>query len=251
MDVCEEIQMSSRISQVMFGIASSQTAGVFDAGVEEMPLAAPALGSLLPRQLQYKVLSDERLAGCLQNGDADALTVLFERHSPLLFAIARRILRNEAEAEDAVQQIFLDVFRSIQQFDSEKGEFKSWLLMFAYHRSFNRRRHLCATGFFSTDSLEDNLSEGVSGAVRSAGYLSIDASILIRQILGRLQPRQRRTIELTYYEGLTADEVAVRTGETVRVVRHNLYRGLQKLRGVLFIHSDVATTTPKKKVEQR
>jgi RNA polymerase sigma-70 factor (ECF subfamily) len=54
--------------------------------------------------------------------------------------------------------------------------------------------------------------------------------LLLKKALGTLQPRQQRTIELTYYEGLTAEEIAVRTGETVRVVRHNLYRGLEKLR---------------------
>jgi RNA polymerase sigma-70 factor (ECF subfamily) len=57
--------------------------------------------------------------------------------------------------------------------------------------------------------------------------------VLVEQILSHLQPRQRRTIELVYYEGLTADEVSLRTGETVRVVRHNLYRGLEKLRKAL------------------
>jgi RNA polymerase sigma-70 factor (ECF subfamily) len=56
------------------------------------------------------------------------------------------------------------------------------------------------------------------------------ASMLLKKALSHLQPRQQRTIELTYYEGLTADEIAARTGETVRVVRHNLYRGLERLR---------------------
>jgi RNA polymerase sigma-70 factor (ECF subfamily) len=64
-------------------------------------------------------------------GESDALTVLFERHSPLVFRIARRILRNDAEAEDTVQQVFLDVFRSAEQFEPEKGSFRFWLLMFA------------------------------------------------------------------------------------------------------------------------
>lgn len=49
-------------------------------------------------------------------------------------------MRDEADAEDVVQQIFLDVYRSIQQFDRDKGSFKIWLFMFAYHRTFNSRR---------------------------------------------------------------------------------------------------------------
>jgi RNA polymerase sigma-70 factor (ECF subfamily) len=61
-----------------------------------------------------------------------------------------------------------------------------------------------------------------------------------------IQPRQRRTIELIYYEGLTADEVAERTGESTRVVRHNLYRGLAKLRSVMQeAAADKKSSTPK------
>ena len=226
--------MSSRISRLDFGITPSHAGEVLDVGVNSLPVAPTSAGSLLLGHLRYKLLSDERLARCLQAGESDALTTLFERHSPLLFAIARRVLRNEAEAEDAVQQIFIDVFRSIEQFDPGKGEFKTWLLMFAYHRSFDRRRHLSAIGFFSTDSLEESFIDSLSESLRLTAYPSIEAGILIQEVLGQIELRQRRTIELVYYEGLTAEEVAARTGETVRVVRHNLYRGLEKLRKVLF-----------------
>jgi len=233
--------MSSRISRIVFGMASSRADGVLGARAESLSGSTPATESLLSERLRYPFLSDERLAQCLQNGEAEALTTLFERHSPLLFAIAKRILRNEAEAEDAVQQVFLDVFRSIHQFDPEKGKFKTWLLLFAYHRSLNRRRHLSTSGFFSTDSLDEKFLEIVPSEARFTSYPSIDAILLTRQILGLLQDRQRRTIELIYYEGLTADEVAARTGETVRVVRHNLYRGLAKLRATLDKRSSSAT----------
>jgi len=177
--------------------------------------------------LKQKFCSDEELADELQSGNADALAVLFRRHSPLLFGIALRILRNDTEAEDAVQQIFLDVFRSIHQFDAEKGTFKTWLLMFAYHRTFNRRRSQIANHFFDTDPLEESVSGLRAGESERS---TAENSILVAQVLRSLQPRQRRTIELVYYEGLTAEEISSRTGESVRVVRHNLYRGLDKLR---------------------
>ncbi len=115
---------------------------VSDAGIEANP-SGPSLIELL----RQRFLSDEALARDLQSGSADALTVLFERHASSLFRIARRILRNEAEAEDAVQQTFLDVFRSIQQFNPEKGGFKTWLLLFAYQRISNCRRSLAANRF--------------------------------------------------------------------------------------------------------
>ena len=179
------------------------------------------LFQLLPLALR----PDEELAQNLRQGDGDALEVLFERHNKLVYRIARRIVRNDAEAEDTVQQIFLDVFRSIDQFDSGKGPFKTWLLMFAYHRALNCRRSLMSRRFFSTERLEETTPE-----IIRAEQSNLQHSIFLKQALHSLKPQQRRTIEFTYFEGLTAEEIATRTGESVRVVRHNLYRGLDKMR---------------------
>jgi RNA polymerase sigma-70 factor (ECF subfamily) len=99
--------------------------------------------------------------------------------------------------------------------------------MFAYHRTFNSRRSQIANHFFDTDPLEESVS-GLRAPER--GRSTAENSILVAQVLRSLQPRQRRTIELVYYEGLTAEEISIKTGESVRVVRHNLYRGLDKLR---------------------
>jgi RNA polymerase sigma-70 factor (ECF subfamily) len=215
--------------RLVFGSLPPRAAGFDDRACEIGSLnlggAAPLLG-----RLHYALLSDEALVSRLQSGNADALTVLFERHGARLFGIARRILRNDAEAEDAIQQTFLDVFRSIQQFNPDKATFRTWLVMFAYQRIFNHRRSLTAHQVFKTDSLDELLPE-LHGKAESAQGLSMaEMGILIEQVLSRLQPHQRRTIELVYYEGLTAEEVAKHTGETVRVVRHNLYRGLETLR---------------------
>jgi len=204
--------------------------GAFGDSIDDGPATIPATELSLLSELRQRLLSDEALAENLQSGDADALTVLFERHGPRLLGVARRILRNNTEAEDAVQQIFLDIFRSIQQFDPEKGAFKTWLFMFGYHRIFNHRRSLAANRFFDTDSFDESLHGLPREPERSSSFSLAETAVLIEQALRSLQPRQRRTIELVYYEGLTAEEVSVRTGETVRVVRHNLYRGLEKVR---------------------
>ena len=198
-----------------------------EAEFERVSAAPPAAENSFLSAIKQRLCSDEELADQLQSGNADALAILFRRHSPLLFGIARRILRTDAEAEDAVQQIFLDVFRSIHQFDPEKGTFKTWLLMFAYHRTFNSRRSQIANRFFDTDPLDERFS-----ALRTPDRerSTVENSILVAQVLKSLPPRQRRTIELVYYEGLTAEEISSKTGESVRVVRHNLYRGLDKLR---------------------
>ncbi len=179
-------------------------------------------------ELLHSLRSDEDLAEALRAGNSDALTVLFKRHSRIVFGIARRILRHDAEAEDCVQQVFIDVFRSIDQFDPSKAPFKTWLVLFAYSRTLNRRRSLIAARVFRTESLDDLSPEPL--ACTAAIEAQLHDRLLLKKALGSLEPRQQRTIELTYFEGLTAEEIATRTGETVRVVRHNLYRGLEKLR---------------------
>jgi RNA polymerase sigma-70 factor (ECF subfamily) len=225
--------MSSRISRIAFDPPALGAEAIAESCVAGSRAAEPEWDASLFGQLRQRFWSDEELAGAMKDGNADALAVIFKRHSALVFAITRRILGNDAEAEDAVQQVFLDVFRAIGQFDPEKGSLKTWLLMFAYHRTFNRRRALRASRYFDTDSLDERGPELLCPDERTPKYSNAERRILVEQALRSLSPRQRRTIELVYFGGLTADEVSARTGETVRVVRHNLYRGLEKLRTLL------------------
>lgn len=181
----------------------------------------------------HKAYTDEDLAYQLANGHHDALTELFERYSQLVFGIARRMLKDDGEAEEALQQVFLDMFRAIHQFDSRKAPYKTWLLQFVYHRTINRKHHLEAKGFYSSEEFNEELLPMQMFEGRTLQLCSTELVHLVDQLLGTINDRQRRTIELTFYEGLTAEEIARETGETPTVVRHNLYRGLSKLRSAL------------------
>jgi RNA polymerase sigma-70 factor (ECF subfamily) len=183
--------------------------------------------------LKLKLNSDEELAAKLQRGNTEALTVLFERYSSLVFRHARRVLKSDTEAEDIVQQVFLDLLRSAQRFDNRRGSFKTWLLMFSYCQTVNRWRQLQSRHYYDSPSLEDIVPEIFKGVQQPSGLHTAEAICLVEQALSLIQPRQRITIELIYYEGLTPEEVAQRTGESVTVVHHNLYRGLDKMRTVL------------------
>jgi RNA polymerase sigma-70 factor (ECF subfamily) len=185
-----------------------------------------------PRGLRR--LGDTELVAALCAGCEDALAILFERHSCLIFRIARAILRDDGEAEDTVQQVFLDVFRAITQFNPERGSFKTWLLQFAYHRSINRREHLRANQLYNSVDLDELMpSELLDGTRRLVQFPPQEIARLVEQVMAMLKPSQRTVFELTYFEGLTAEEIATKTGESVSVVRHSLYRGLSKLRVVL------------------
>jgi RNA polymerase sigma-70 factor (ECF subfamily) len=212
-----------------------------------MPLSDEELAAVFLSPSRLRTLTDEDLMAALRMGCNDALAVLFERHSPLVFRIARAILRDDGEAEETVQRVFLDVFKAANQFNPDRGTFKTWLLQYAYHRSINRRQHLESNRFYSRDELDELALEKFS---YGAGHLLClppqEVVYLVEQVLATLESRQRRVIELTYFEGLTADEIATKTGDTASSVRHNLYRGLAKLRKVL-----QETSSSREKVAER
>src|SRR5271170_2606424 len=108
-----------------------------------------------PTFAKLKGLSDAELMVHLQAGCNDALAVLFDRYHRLVLSIALKIVRDPGEAEDVVQSVFLEIFRSVAQFDPAKGTTKVWVLQYAYHRAINRRQHLNARNFYSQTSIDE------------------------------------------------------------------------------------------------
>lgn len=181
---------------------------------------------------RLKTLSDVELAKALVDGCNDALAILFERYSRLVFHIARNILKDEGEAEETVQQVFFDLFRAIGQFRPERGSFKTWLLQFAYHRGIDRLQHLQANRFYNSEELDEVLIETTHPCCCVRQFEPLEINGFIQQMLERLKPRQRRVIELIFFEGLKPEEIALMLGRKVAGIRYDLYRGLSVLRQV-------------------
>jgi len=171
--------------------------------------------------------ADEDLIEHLKAGSDRALTILFDRYHRLVFHVALRIVRDPGEAEEVVQTVFLSIFRAAANFDRRKGMLRVWLLQYAYHRALHRKRHLISKNFYRWEALEAAMDLGAARAIWGDSRESVH---LVGQLLNRLTPRQRSAMELTYYDGLTAEEVAARLGESVHVIRHELHRGLSALR---------------------
>jgi RNA polymerase sigma-70 factor (ECF subfamily) len=172
-------------------------------------------------------VSDEELIVCVVAGRHDAVTVLFDRYHRLVFSVALRIVRDPGEAEEVVQTVFLDVFRAAANFDPKRGMLKVWILQYAYHRALHRKRHLIANHFYRWEELEAAIEVGMIRPLSSDIH---EVVRLAEQMLAKLKPRQRKIVEMTYYEGLTAEETAAKLGESVHAVRHHLHRGLTALR---------------------
>jgi RNA polymerase sigma-70 factor (ECF subfamily) len=176
-------------------------------------------------------MSDEEVLTEIAVGRQDAISVIFDRYGRLIFTIANRILRDSGEAEEIMQGVLIDVIRSARKFDRERGSAKVWLMQYAYHRSIRRKQQLESRHFYSGEVLESVTDEIVKQTPRPAlGLFPQERGRLIREAMQVVDEKRRKTIEMTFYEGLTAEEIATRTGESAVVVRHNLYRALAKLR---------------------
>jgi RNA polymerase sigma-70 factor (ECF subfamily) len=183
-----------------------------------------------PSFSDLKGLSDDELMAQLQTGRNDALTILFDRYHRLVLSIALKIVRDTGEAEDVMQSVFLEIFRSVAQFDPARGTTKVWILQYAYHRAINRRQHLNARNFYSQTDLEHIESRMPETASTLGRFTQNELQHLLRQGLATLSGAQKRVIELASSNGLSMKEIADKTGESVLNVRHHYYRGLQKLR---------------------
>jgi RNA polymerase sigma-70 factor (ECF subfamily) len=164
--------------------------------------------------------------------DSEALGLLFSRYARLVWTIGRRILRNNEEADDLLQDVFLLVRRRASVFDPSKGSVRSLLVQMCYQRAFSRRRDLARRCFyFDRDVTGDSVVASRSALPRyDEGLEAHFGRATLKRALEDLSAEQLETIHLCFFEGYTLEEIAVRLGLTYGNVRNHYYRGLAKLR---------------------
>ena len=192
---------------------------------EERPVA-----SVIP----ISELSDKLLLEQIQEGEKEALAVLFRRHAHAVRNVAYRILRNEAEADDLVQEVFLFLFRKAALFDASQGAARSWIFQVAYHRAFDRRRYLNSRHFYCNLDLDKTARHLADPRDELPFHELSMEGILGKQLMARfnarLTPEQQETIRLFFFEGHALKEIAELTGRSLVNVRQHYYRGLARLR---------------------
>jgi RNA polymerase sigma-70 factor (ECF subfamily) len=188
---------------------------------------------------ELKRLSGEELITYVKAGHQDAFAILFERYHRLVLEIALKVLRNRAEAEDLAQSVFFEIFQVAAQYDPERGSIKTWIAQYAYHRSLSRRRYLNVRAAFSEQELNDSVERELAATPRSIeSFSEQETKRLVEQGLCMLNQPQRETLMLAFFEGLSMTEMARRRRESVANVRHHYYRGLKKLRTLLYGSSE-------------
>jgi RNA polymerase sigma-70 factor (ECF subfamily) len=180
----------------------------------------------MPRDLAH--LSDEALVALVARSDEVALAELYDRFGRVAYGLARRILRDDALAEDAVQEGFLAAWRSAPRFVPERAKASTWLLTLVHRRAVDlvrreeRRR---------TDMLDER-AEIAEASSDEAVWLRYERE-RVQTALAHLPDQQREAIELAYYGGFTQTELAERLGQPLGTIKSRMFTGLSRLRELL------------------
>jgi RNA polymerase sigma-70 factor, ECF subfamily len=177
--------------------------------------------------------SDGSLIAQICSGEREALALLFRRYAGLVHGIGRRILRDNAEAEDFVQDLFLYVHRKASLYDADRGSVRTWIVQTCYYKALVRRSRLASRNYYDDlnpgDRETDQLAAGnLPSYDRSGeGLFGRDGW---RELRFCLSEEQWETLRLHFYEGYTFAEIAAKRKQAIGNVRHHFYRGIERLR---------------------
>ncbi|HKT24725.1 MAG TPA: sigma-70 family RNA polymerase sigma factor [Terriglobales bacterium] len=179
---------------------------------------------------------DGILLARVNSGDSSALGLLFQRFSRPIRSIGRRILRDDSEADDLVQDVFLFIQRRSSIFDSSKGSAGSWIIQMAYQRAIERRRRLATRHFYNRADLQSTASHVVGIPTMEHDYSAeaVFGRNGLEKIMSALSEPQRETLRLFFFEGYTLSEIGVKMGQPLGNIRNHYYRALDKLRQQMF-----------------
>jgi RNA polymerase sigma-70 factor (ECF subfamily) len=170
-------------------------------------------------------------------GDEAAFSALYDVMAPRVYGLARRVVRDPAQAEEVAQEALVEVWRTAARFDPAKGSATSWVLTIAHRRSVDRVRSAQAAAererrvaAASTETPYDDVVESVTASLEQQQ---------VRRCLQGLTELQRESITLAYYAGLSYREVAERLDTALPTIKTRMRDGLIRLRDCLGIESVV------------
>jgi RNA polymerase sigma-70 factor, ECF subfamily len=177
---------------------------------------------------EHAHLSDEAVIALIARSDGSALAELYDRYGRIAYGLALRVMRDQALAEDAVQDAFLDVWRSAGRFRPERSKASTWILTLVHRRAVDLVRREERRRFEPLEAAPEPSGE----ATDEIAWLGLERA-RVREALRQLPDQQREALGLAYFDGYTQTELAERLGEPLGTIKSRMFNGLTRLREIL------------------
>lgn len=180
-------------------------------------------------------ISDADLIRRISNHDEAALSLLYDRYRTILFGLLSRILNNRSEAEDILQEVFVQVWQKAQNFNAERGKAFTWLVTIARSRAIDRLRSLKTRTLAIEKANENNLLYTDSKIEQNLFLRGRQKHV--RTALSQLPETQSSILLMAYFEGYSQQEIADRTKIPLGTIKTRMRVGMTKLRETLSVDS--------------
>jgi RNA polymerase sigma-70 factor, ECF subfamily len=177
---------------------------------------------------QYLLLADENLISFVGQGDAEAFTILYDRHGRAAFSLANRVMGERQAAEDLVQDAFLKLWRSATSYRPERGSVRTWLLSIVRNRGIDQLRSH-ASRRRTQDRLEASAPRSQPSEAFAETWRNSQRDQL-REAMNTLPPEQLKVLELAYFSGYTHVQVSELLDEPLGTMKGRMRLGLKKMR---------------------
>jgi RNA polymerase sigma-70 factor (ECF subfamily) len=175
--------------------------------------------------------SDLELMQGIQNEDPEALSKLYDRYNGILKALILRVIHNESEADDLLQEIFMEIWNQAKNFSAHKGKPLGWMVTLARRRAIDGLRKKQAYAR-AEERLQSETEQQPDAWVHNATEQEIsfgDTRQLVRKVISGLPPAQQEAIELAFFRGMSQREIAANTNTPLGTVKTRLELGLKKI----------------------
>ena len=167
----------------------------------------------------------------IANQDREAFGQFYDRYAPLVFSLALRMLRARPDAEDHLQEVFVQIWRQAGHYNSERGSPEAWIVNIARSRAIDKIRSIRRREM-SFVLTEDPAASELGGNVESSLEQS-EVKYTMNSALASLPETQRKVLELAYFDGFTQQEIAARLAEPLGTIKTRMRSGIQRLREIL------------------
>ena len=179
-------------------------------------------------------ITDTQLLELVASGDHVSLDQLHRRYSGVLLATAFRVLNNSRDAEEVVQEAFVQIWEKAGVYDVERGKPLTWAMTLTRNKAIDRlrriqRRHRLHDEIEEEAQIWDRIVENDS----CDQAVSHETQAMVRSAVIQLSPDQRRAIELAFFTGLTQHQIAEKLDEPLGTVKARIRRGMIKLRNII------------------